>query len=73
MRTILFILQKEFIQIFRNRTMLPIIFIMPLVQMLVLVYAATLEMKNIEVVVLDQDLSPLPGNWSANSKVRNSL
>ncbi len=58
MRTILFILQKEFIQIFRNKTMLPIIFIMPLVQMLVLVYAATLEMKNIEVVVLDQDLSP---------------
>ncbi|MCF8227948.1 MAG: ABC transporter permease [Bacteroidales bacterium] len=57
MRTILFILQKEFIQIFRNKTMLPIIFIMPLVQMLVLVYTATLEMKNIEVVVVDRDLS----------------
>ena len=57
MRTILFLLQKEFIQIFRNRIMLPIIFIIPLVQLIVLVYAASLEMKNIEVVVVDKDLS----------------
>ncbi|MFC2115827.1 ABC transporter permease [Bacteroidota bacterium] len=57
MRTILFLLQKEFIQIFRNRIMLPIIFIVPLVQLIVLVFAATLEMKNIEVVIVDKDLS----------------
>ena len=57
MRTILYLLQKEFIQIFRNRVMLPLIFVVPLVQLIVLVYAATLEMKNIEVVVADQDLS----------------
>ena len=57
MRTILYILQKEFIQIFRNRVMLPMIFVVPLVQLILLVYAATLEMKNIEVVVVDQDLS----------------
>ena len=36
MRTILFILQKEFLQIFRNKAMLPIIFVMPIVQLLVL-------------------------------------
>jgi len=57
MRTILFIIQKEFIQIRRNRTMLPIIFFVPLVQLFVLVYAATLEMKNIRMVVVDNDLS----------------
>ena len=57
MRRILFIIQKEFIQIFRDRTMLPIIFIMPIIQMVVLVYAATLEMKKIDMVVVDQDLS----------------
>ena len=57
MRTILFLLQKEFTQIFRNRIMLPIIFIVPLVQLVVLVFAATLEMKNIEMVVVDRDLS----------------
>ena len=37
--------------------MLPIIFVVPIVQLVVLVYAATLEMKNIEVVVVDNDLS----------------
>lgn len=57
MRTILYLLQKEFTQIFRNRIMLPIIFIMPIVQMVILVFAATLEMKNIEMVVVDKDLS----------------
>jgi len=57
MRTILYLLQKEFIQVFRNKSMLPIIFIMPLVQMLVLVFAATMEMKNVKLTVVDLDLS----------------
>ena len=57
MRTIFFIIQKEFIQIFRNKTMLPMIFVMPVFQMLVLLYAATLEMKNINLYVVDKDLS----------------
>lgn len=68
MRTILFILQKEFIQIFRNRTMLPIIFIIPVIQLLVLVYAASLEMKNIDMVVVDQDLSPTSRGLVSNFK-----
>jgi ABC-2 type transport system permease protein len=57
MSRIRYIVQKEFIQIFRDRTMLPVIFIIPVVQLLVLVYAATLEMKQIRLVVVDQDLS----------------
>ena len=57
MKTILYILQKEFLQVFRNRTMLPMIFGIPLVQMLILVYAATFEMKKIDVAVVDHDLS----------------
>ena len=57
MRTILYILQKEFTQIFRNRTMLPFIFLMPILQMILLAYAATLDMKDIDLVVVDQDLS----------------
>lgn len=57
MKTIFHIIRKEFIQIFRNKTMLPIIFILPVVQLLVLVHAATFEMKNINMVVVDQDLS----------------
>lgn len=57
MRTIGFLIQKEFIQIFRNRTLLPIIFVAPLVQLILLLYAATLEMKGIDMYIVDQDLS----------------
>jgi len=57
MRTILYIVRKEFAQIFRNKTMLPIIFALPVVQLLVLVYAANLDMKEVKMIVLDQDLS----------------
>ncbi|MEZ5196338.1 MAG: ABC transporter permease [Bacteroidales bacterium] len=57
MRSILYLIQKEFIQIFRDKTMLPVIFILPIVQLIVLVYAATLEMKHIDMIVVDNDLS----------------
>jgi len=52
------LLKKEFTQIFRNRFMIPVIFVLPVVQMLVLVYAASLEMTNIKMLVVDNDLSP---------------
>jgi len=57
MRTIKFIIQKEFKQIFRNKGMLPIIFVVPFIQLIVLVHAATFEMKNIDLYVVDNDLS----------------
>lgn len=57
MRTILFILQKEFLQIFRNRMMLPIIFGVPVIQLLILAYAATFDMKNINTRIVDLDRS----------------
>ncbi|MEI7594299.1 MAG: ABC transporter permease [Bacteroidota bacterium] len=57
MRTIFFLLQKEFLQIFRNKAMLPMIFVVPIVQLLVLTYAVSYEMKQIRVQVVDQDMS----------------
>src|ERR1039457_2433678 len=57
MNTILFIIQKEFIQVFRNKMMLPIIFVVPLIQLIILVHAATYEMKNIKVSIIDLDMS----------------
>ncbi len=57
MQTITYILQKEFLQIFRNRQMLPMIFFIPIVQMLILAHAATFEMKNIDLVVVNRDMS----------------
>ncbi len=59
MKIIFYLLQKEFIQVFRNRTMLPLIFVLPIVQLLVLVNAATMDMKNLKLTISDQDRSPL--------------
>ncbi|MFP4548332.1 MAG: ABC transporter permease [Fidelibacterota bacterium] len=59
MRKILFIIQKEFLQIFRNRAMLPIIFMVPIIQLVILVHAATFEIKNIDMMIVDKDFSPL--------------
>ena len=57
MRTIRFLLQKEFRQIFRNKALLPLIFILPLVQLLILPLAADFEVKNISIAIVDHDHS----------------
>jgi ABC-2 type transport system permease protein len=57
MRTILFIIRKEFLQIFRHKVMLPLIFLMPIIQLLILAHAADYEVKNINLHLVDRDLS----------------
>lgn len=57
MKTIYHLLKKEFRQIFRNKAMLPILFVMPAVQLLVLSFAATFEVKNIRLHIVDNDQS----------------
>ena len=58
MRTLRYILQKEFRQIFRNKTMIPIIFGVPIVQLLILSYAVTFEIRKINLVIVNNDHSP---------------
>ena len=55
MRTIRYIIQKEFKQIFRNKAMLPIIFALPILQLVILANAATYEVKNIKFAYIDYD------------------
>lgn len=57
MRQLKFLLAKEFRQIFRNRALLPMIFIMPVVQLLIMPLAADYETKNINLTVIDHDHS----------------
>lgn len=57
MRTITFLLQKEFRQIFRNRSILAMIMAMPVLQLLILPLAADYEVKNINLAVIDHDRS----------------
>jgi ABC-2 type transport system permease protein len=49
--------RKEFLQLRRDRRMLPILFISPLFQLLVLGYAANLDVRNIALCVYDGDRS----------------
>jgi ABC-2 type transport system permease protein len=54
-----FLLQKEFLQIFRNRGMLPIMFIMPFIQLIILSNAATFDVPEVPFHVQDYDRSVL--------------
>lgn len=57
MRTLKFLLQKEFRQIFRDPSILRLIFIMPVIQLIMLPFAADYEIKNIKLAVIDHDHS----------------
>jgi len=57
MRPILVLIRKEFQQVLRDRPMLAIIFIVPLVQIFILGYAITTDVKHIKLVVYDEDRS----------------
>ena len=57
MRTLYFLLQKEFIQIFRNKAMLPLIFVLPIIQLILLTFAADFELKTIKFTYIDNDNS----------------
>lgn len=59
MRIIRVLLRKEFLQIFRNKSMLPILFVMPVIQLLVLSFAATYELKEVDMALIDADQSEL--------------
>jgi len=56
-KAILSILWKEFIQLRRDPKLFPVIFISPILQLLLLGYAANLDVKNIPSVICDMDRS----------------
>lgn len=55
MRTIFFLVRKEFLQIFRDHTTVLQIFMIPIVQLLVLANAATFDLRRTRVLVVDED------------------
>ena len=52
------IIRKEFIQIFRDPRTLVLIILMPIMQLFLLGYAATTDVRNISIAVWDQSQSP---------------
>ena len=59
MRQLLILIRKEFRQIFRNKSILAIIFVAPMMQLIILPLAANYEIKNISLAVVDHDHSTL--------------
>ena len=58
MKVLRFILQKEFKQIFRDRTILAMMFVAPIMQFVILPQVANFDVKNINLVYIDHDQSP---------------
>lgn len=57
MRTLRFLLEKEFRQIFRDKAILRMMLAMPILQLIVLPWAADYEIKHIQLTVVDHDHS----------------
>lgn len=51
------IARKELFHLFRDRRMLPIVFIAPIIQLIIFGYAATMDVKNVSTVYCDNDRS----------------
>ncbi len=57
MRTLFFLVQKEFLQLRRNKGNMRMMLVMPVMQMLLLSFAASYEIKHLNLSVVDNDLS----------------
>ncbi len=67
MKTLGFILQKEFRQILRDRTILAMMLVAPTMQLIILPLAANFEVKNVHVAYVDHDHS------SYSQKLKNKI
>ena len=57
MRRLGFLVRKEFQELRRNPRMFPVIFVAPVIQLFILGYAATTDVKNVPLMVVDADRS----------------
>ncbi|MCF2502549.1 ABC transporter permease [Dyadobacter sp. CY107] len=57
MRTLRFLLRKEFRQIFRDKAIVALIFFMPVIQFIIMPMAADYEVRNVNLSVVDNDKS----------------
>jgi ABC-2 type transport system permease protein len=65
MRTILALIRKEFLQLRRNTELLPLITVVPLMQVILLSFAANYEFENLNMAVWDQDKSVISQRMAA--------
>jgi len=61
------LIRKELLQIFRNPLILKVILVAPVIQLIVLVYAANFEIKNLNMGIIDRD------NTAVSASIKNSF
>ncbi|MDB5228769.1 MAG: transporter permease [Bacteroidota bacterium] len=59
MRTLIFLLEKEFRQMMRNKQLMSLLIIAPLIQLILLPLAANYSVKNINIAIVDNDHSTI--------------
>jgi ABC-2 type transport system permease protein len=74
LRTIRFLVRKEALQVFRDRVMVFQIFAAPIIQLLIISQAATFEVRDTRMAVVDEDRSPaserLVERFTASGRLR---
>ncbi|MBP7149836.1 MAG: ABC transporter permease [Acidobacteria bacterium] len=55
MRVLLHVIRKEFLQLARDRKMIPLVLLFPVIQLIVFGYAATLDLERIPLLLVDLD------------------
>lgn len=68
MITLIEFIKKEFLQLKRDKRMLPLIFLAPILQLIIIGYAITFDVKNIPFVVCDLDRSDESRNFIESFK-----
>lgn len=66
MRGVFHLVGKEFLQLRRDRRMLAILLIAPVLQLILLGYAANLDVENVPLIVCDLDQSPTSRDFAAS-------
>jgi len=57
MRRVAFLIWKELLELRQDKRMLPIVFVAPILQLMVLGYAATTDVSNVPMIIVDNDRS----------------
>ncbi len=73
MKRLFYIIQKEFRQIARERVFLLVIFIMPSVQIVVLGFAITTDIRNVSMAIVDYDRSSMSARITDAFRVTESF
>lgn len=73
MQRLLYIIQKEFRQIARERVFLLVIFIMPFIQIVVLGFAITTDIRNVPMAIVDYDRSSMSARITDAFRVTESF